>query len=94
MIQSTLTNLHANKYSQALHFYLYMVKLGRCVGRCNTLNDLSNKICVPNKTEALNLSIFNIITGINESKILTKHIPRKCKCKFDGKKCNSKVEYQ
>ena len=30
-----------------------------------------------------------MITRINESKTLTKHIPRKCKCKFDGRKCNS-----
>ena len=33
--------------------------------------------------------MFNIITGINESKILTKHITCECKCKFDGRKCNS-----
>ena len=33
--------------------------------------------------------MFNIITGINESKTLTKHISRKCICKFDGKTCNS-----
>ena len=31
------------------------------------------------------MSIFNIITGINESKILTKHVSYECKCKFDGK---------
>ena len=41
------------------------VKLDRCVGSRNTLNDLSNKSCVPNKTEDLNLSVFNMITGIN-----------------------------
>ena len=33
-----------------------------------TLSDLSNKVCVPNNTEDLNLSVFNMITGINESK--------------------------
>ena len=27
-----------------------------CVPSCNTLNDLSNKVCVPNKTEDLNLN--------------------------------------
>ena len=27
-----------------------------------------------------------MIKGINESKTLTKHISRECKCKFDGKK--------
>ena len=29
------------------------------------------------------------ITGIKESKILTKHISCECKRKFDGRKCNS-----
>ena len=41
------------------------------------------------KTEDLNLSVFNMITGINESKTLTKHILCKCQCKFDGIKCKS-----
>ena len=40
--------------------------------------------CVPNKIEDLNLSVFNMITGISESKTLTKHILCNCKCKFDG----------
>ena len=30
-----------------------------------------------------------MITGINESKTLTKHISCECKCKFDGRNCNS-----
>ena len=36
-----------------------------------------------------------MITEINESKILTKHVSCECKCKFDGRKCNSdqKVDY-
>ena len=89
MSQPILINLHANGYSQEFHYYIFVVKLDRGVGSCNTLNDLSNKICGPNKTEDLNLSMFNMITGINESKILIKHISRECKCKFDGRKCNS-----
>ena len=35
---------------------------------------LSNKVCVPKKTEDLNLSVFNMITGINELKTLIKHV--------------------
>ena len=56
-------NLHPNEYSQQLHYYPFAVKLNRCVRNCDTLNDLSNKVCVPNKTEDLNPSVFNMITG-------------------------------
>ena len=68
-----------------IHFQLNQT----CVGSCNTINDLSNKVCIPNKTEDLNLSVFNMIKGKHESKILTKHISCECKCKFDGTECNS-----
>ena len=88
-IQPTLINLHPNEYNQEFYYYPFPVKLDRCVGSCNNVNDLSNKVCVPNKTEDLNLRVFNMITGINVSKTLTKDILCKCKCKFDGKKCNS-----
>ena len=89
MTQPNLINLHPNGYSQEFHYYPFAVKLDRCVGSCNTLNDLSNKVCVVNKTEDLNLKVFNMITGINESKTLTKQVSCECKCKFDGRKCNS-----
>ena len=57
-----------------MHYYPFVVKLDRRIEICNTLNYLSNKVCIPNKTEDLNIRVFNIITGKNESKILTKDI--------------------
>ena len=63
-----------------MHYYPFAVKLNRCFGSCNTLNDLSNKICVSNKTEVLNVHVFNLMAWINESKILTKHVSYKGKC--------------
>ena len=89
----TIINLHTNEYPQEIHYYPFAVNLERCVGSCNTLNDLSNKVCVSNKTEDLNLSMFNMITWINELKTLAKHISRECKCKFDGRKCNSNQKW-
>ena len=86
MTQPTLINLHPNECSLEFHYYPFAVKLDRSAGSCNILNDLSNKVCVPNKTEDLNLSVFTMITGINELKTLTKHISCKCKCTFDGRK--------
>ena len=62
--------------------------LDRCAESCNTLPDLSSRVCVANETEDLNMHAFNMITGMNKSRILTKHISCKCECKFDGRKCN------
>ena len=82
-------NVHPNEYIQEFHYYPFSVKLDRCVGSYNALNNLSKKVCIPNKTEDLNLSVSNMITGANESKTLTEHISCECKCKFNGTKCNS-----
>ena len=66
-----------------------MANLDRCVGSCNTLNDLCVEVCVvvcfPNKIEDFNLGVFIMLTGINESKVLCKS----CKCEFDSRKCSS-----
>ena len=44
--------------------------------------------------QELNLSMFNMITGINESKALTNHISCKCKGRFGGRKCNRSMVEQ
>ena len=65
-IKRTLINLHPNEYNQELYYYLFTVKLDKCAGSCNTFNDLSNKVCISNKTKDLHIHIFNMITGKNE----------------------------
>ena len=51
-----------------IHYYPFAARLDRWAGSCNTINDLSNEVCVPNKIEDLNLSVFNMITVINDLK--------------------------
>ena len=53
---------------------------------CNTLDDFSSIIFVPNKIEDETLHVFDMITITNESKTLTKHISWNCQCKFHGTK--------
>ena len=88
-IEPTIINSQPNECTQGLCYHPPAFNLDECVGSCSTLNDLSKKACIPNKTEGLNLSVYNITTGTNESKILTKDVSCECKCKFDGRKCNS-----
>ena len=54
MTQPTLINLHPNECTQGLLYYPFAVNLNRSMGSCNVLNDLSNKVCIANKTEDLN----------------------------------------
>ena len=44
-IQPTHINLHPNEFNQELQYYTIVVKSDKCVGSCNTLNYLSNKVC-------------------------------------------------
>ena len=70
MIQPSLINLHPNEYSHEFRYYPFAVKLDICVASCNTHNNhMSNELFVPNKTEDLTLSVFNVITGVNESRL-------------------------
>ena len=41
----------------------------------------------------LNIHVFNMIAGKNKSKILRKDMSCKCKCKFDGRMCNSNQKW-
>ena len=80
MIQPSLIILHSTEYSQEFHYYPFAVKLDKYFGSC------SDKVCILTKTEDLNLSVFNIITGINESKTLTQHLS--CECNVNLMKQN------
>ena len=58
------------------------------------LQDLSNRICVPNKIRDLNLNAFNIIARTSEPIILTKQMSSKSECKFSSGKCNSNYKWK
>ena len=68
MTQAFIINLHPKEDSQELDCCPFAVEVDRFSERCNTLNDLSNKVCCQNKTRDLHVGVFNMITGINETK--------------------------
>ena len=64
-----LTELHHNNIVK--NYVIIRLRL-ICSGKCTTLDDLSNRVCVPNETEDLNLHVVNMITGTNESLFMQK----------------------
>ena len=59
MVKLTLTDLNPDE----LHYYQFIISMNRCDGSCNTAEDPSGRKCVLNKTEDVNLKLFDIIKG-------------------------------
>ena len=75
-----------------LNYYPFMISLDKYIGSCNSVDDLSTKICILNKIQNVNIKVFKMIASMNEAKILVKNISC-CKCKFDSATCNSNQKW-
>ena len=53
-----------------LVFYSYSIKVNKCSGSCNNINDPYARLCVPDIIKNINVRVFNLMQRINE----TKHI--------------------
>ena len=62
-------------FQRILHSIIWKKKKAGLKGSAKvSFNDLSYKVCVSHKTEHLNICVFNMITGTNESRIFSKHL--------------------
>ena len=48
-------------------FYPYCIKINRCSGSCNDINDPYAKLCVPDVVEGINVKVFNLISRTNKT---------------------------
>ena len=61
-------------------------------GSRNAADNLSTKVCVPNKKN-VSLKVFKKIAKICQAKTLVKHILCGCKSKFNSTTCNSNLKW-
>ena len=61
----TLISLNPDNHDQRLHQYPVILSLYRRNWICNTVDDLSSRLCVSNKSTDAILNGFNMITGTN-----------------------------
>ena len=66
-------------------FYPYKIKMSRCVGGCNTIDDPYVKICFASDIENIGLKVFNLLSQNNETMKSCE-----CKCKLNKDACNNK----
>ena len=51
-------------------FYHFNIKVNKCSGSCNYINDLYTKWCVPDVVKNINVKVFNLMSFSNQ----TRHI--------------------
>ena len=54
--------------SNSTMFYSFSIKVNKCSGNCNSINDPYAKICVPDTVKDLNVRVFNLMPRTNETR--------------------------
>ena len=68
-------------------FYPCSIRINKCKGSCNTINDPYAKICVHDNE---NVTVFNLMSRANETRHIKWHKNFKCRCRLDPSVCNNK----
>ena len=63
-IRTEIISVTTNKHM----FYPYSVKINKCKGSCNTINDPYAKLCVPYTIKNINVKVFNQMSRTNEAR--------------------------
>ena len=74
-------------------FYPFNIKINKCCGNCNNINDLHARICTLDIVKNLNVKVFNLMTLANETRYIKRHETCKCICKLDKIIFNSKQRW-
>ena len=70
-------------------FFIFRIKTSNCSGSCNNINNPLTKLCVPDVVKNLNIKVFNIVSGTNETRRRESHETCKCECRFNSSVCNN-----
>ena len=74
-------------------FYPFSIKIIKCSGSCNNINNPYAKICVPDMIKDLNVKVFHLMSRNNETRHIKWHETCKCICRLDKIICNNKQRW-
>ena len=88
MARSKIIDTNANEPV----FYPLSIKVNKCSGDCNTINDPMAKLCVADVIKDMNVKVFNMLARINETRKVVWHETCKCLCRLTSAICNDKQD--
>ena len=74
-------------------FYPLSIKVNKCGGDCNNINDPMTKLCVPDVVKNMNIKVFNLLARIKETRKMVWHKTCKCVCRLTSAICNDRQEW-
>ena len=63
-IRPQIININSNEPS----FYPYSIKISKCCGSCNNINDPYAKLYVPDAVKNINVKVLNLMSRPNETR--------------------------
>ena len=82
-----------NVISSSPIYYPFSIKISKCSGSCNNINNPYAKICVPDVIKNFNVKVFNLMSRTNQTRFTEWHEKCKCKCRLDAIVCNNKQRW-
>ena len=74
-------------------FYPFSIKVSKCSGNCNNINNPYAKICVPVIIKNLNVKVFSLMSRTNETRFIEWHEKCKCACRLHAIVCSNKQRW-
>ena len=74
-------------------FFAFSIKISKCSGSCNNVNNPLAKLCGSDAVKNLNVKVFNLVSRTNETRHIEWHETCKCKCRLDASVCNNKQRW-
>ena len=62
-------------------FYPFTVAVNKCGGNSNTIDDPYARVGFPKKIKNINVKLFNLLSGVNDTRFLVQH--ELCECKSE-----------
>ena len=74
-------------------FFPFSIKISKCSGRCNNINNPPAKLCTPDVVKNLNFKVFNVLSRTNETRLIEWYETCKCKCRLEQEVCNNEQRW-
>ena len=78
-VRSEIFNVNSNNPI----FYPFIIKINKCSGNCNNINDPYARICISDTVKNLNVKVFNLMSLTNETRSIKWHKSSKCICRLN-----------